>query len=700
MSRKPAVSGRSARQADCMNPNCSDGHIHPADLTPEWWSRPDLSNGNFREQKKLDQTKRFTRIPVKEAEIPDPTKPARQYMLKQQPEKIRPRKGAVFPNARFAFAIPEGDLSITVADDLLFRNDSAIQIPGKVFQRRFAGAGILAAHDPALSPDPVRELPAVFLHPEKDLFPKDFSQCIFRKQETPVLALPETVFLVNGPCRNQKMDVWMKLQPSAVGVEDARHSDVTAQETLIGTESSKSRGPRREQEGVELPLVSPCDGPQKRGNSKGDEKIRHRQKLFTLPVEPGAGLVILASRAAPVAAGMADMDQPATIGAFDDHLPRGWSPASQDISHCPLLRWKKPVAISGFQPGSIFSDQVGELHTSSPRLFEAIHERVDRFRPVLERRLGQSCVNGGRLWAGVSEKILNEAQMNPSFDEVRRETVAKGMDADPLGNPDVAESRFECLLDAATIHGSCRVLDGFRRSILAGKKQTGVPMGFPKPPKDFVSEGWQGHEPVFVPFRIADVDLHFCAIDVGNPEVETFTQTEPHAVDGEKKDAIPGPHNSLEETVGLFDSENVGQGFESWRLHDVHGFPGLPEDVLPEEFQAESIDLDGAPGVGFHQLGKVPFEIFPGQIVRTSTEMLGQPTDGLAIQLNGGRPLALELESLQVVNIQGFESSFFIGVHGIPPRWNFPRAGLKTRGTKRYPISGSEDRSRDQQRKR
>jgi hypothetical protein len=70
-------------------------------------------------------------------------------------------------------------------------------------------------------------------------------------------------------------------------------------------------------------------------------------------------------------------------------------------------------------------------------------------------------------------------------------------------------------------------------------------------------------------------------------------------------------------------SENIGQATHLRRLDDIDPGPLLVEDVLEEELQAITVDLDGAPRMALHQGGEVFLELFDTEPVWTTIEPLG-----------------------------------------------------------------------------
>ncbi len=66
--------------------------------------------------------------------------------------------------------------------------------------------------------------------------------------------------------------------------------------------------------------------------------------------------------------------------------------------------------------------------------------------------------------------------------------------------------------------------------------------------------------------------------------------------------------------------------------------------MFPEQLQAIRVDLNGIPGMGLHEVGKIPRPLFHGQFTRAAIKMLADPAQGTRVGVNGLFALALEFE--------------------------------------------------------
>ena len=66
--------------------------------------------------------------------------------------------------------------------------------------------------------------------------------------------------------------------------------------------------------------------------------------------------------------------------------------------------------------------------------------------------------------------------------------------------------------------------------------------------------------------------------------------------------------------------------------------------MFPEELEAITVNLDGAPGMRLNQLGKILFSLFQGQSIGAAIKMLGNPTHSPRVGINGLLAFALKFE--------------------------------------------------------
>jgi hypothetical protein len=83
-------------------------------------------------EQKVQQLDQTFAVGVQKAEVAGAAEALGQDMLKQQAEEGGAREGAGFGAAGFAVSIAEGDLAVVAGEDVLFLEDSAVQIAAQI----------------------------------------------------------------------------------------------------------------------------------------------------------------------------------------------------------------------------------------------------------------------------------------------------------------------------------------------------------------------------------------------------------------------------------------------------------------------------------------------------------------------------------------------------------------------------------------
>ena len=139
-------------------------------------------------------------VAVQEAVVTTAAEAPGQDVLEQEPEKVGARKCSRLDLAA-VLRVAEGHFAVFAGQDVLLRQDAAIQIPSQVDQRLLAIADPLAIDDPFLRH--VRlDAPASVLHGLEPLAAEDLRQGLFGEQELPLLGAPAVEDGIDGPGRN------------------------------------------------------------------------------------------------------------------------------------------------------------------------------------------------------------------------------------------------------------------------------------------------------------------------------------------------------------------------------------------------------------------------------------------------------------------------------------------------------------------
>ena len=100
-------------------------------------------------------------------------------------------------------------------------------------------------------------------------------------------------------------------------------------------------------------------------------------------------------------------------------------------------------------------------------------------------------------------------------------------------------------------------------------------------------------------------------------------------------------------------------------FYDLDPLPVAFKDMFPEELQAIAVNLDGTPGMGVNQIGKVLFSLFQGQLIGAAIKTFTDSTYAPRIAINGFLTFAIKFKQTQVTFIKFMKSVGFSFVHGI-----------------------------------
>ena len=648
--------------------------------------RPWLShaNGNLCLQKQLNQAKGFASIAVMKPEVPRSAETPRQNMLKNEAQELFAVHGSGLPLPGFSLSIAKRDPSAFVPNDVLFRDDPAIEISGKILESRLARTGRFTIHDPIPWLSGRRNLPTRIATEPKDFCAKNPGHGFFRKQELPIFSVPEAVLLVDRPSGDQVVNMRVEIQPSGVGVQHPGHRDFAAQIPGIRPQFLE-RGRGSAKHGIEeLPGMHSGQRPKDCRDGERHQKVGNRQELFALPVEPDPGFVVLTSRAASMTAGMRQVDDRRAVGTLHDHFPGIGGSAPANGVDGPAMVNGNVRAETSFECGQILFEQACEFHGSDPDLPEAFRKVVNGLHPILIGRLGEVRIHCRGRGAGMPQDVLDKAQVDTCLDKVRGKTVSKGMNRDVFGDFRIFESCLQRLLNPAAIHvGRCGP-NCFRGTELVRKDQRWMPMRFPEFPQCLQRQFGQRDNAILPPFPLADVNLHVGTVDVANLQCQALAKTQSHAVDRQKECLVSRFLDQAQHSNHLIDRQDIWNSARSGRLDNPKPLPFPVKRVIPEKLKANAINLDGAPGVGLHKIGKVGLQLVLGQAIGTLVEEPGHSPYGSTVGVDGGRSFALKFQGLQVALVKRLKPGLFLGNHSKSPREEISRATLNARGSRRY----------------
>ena len=179
------------------------------------------------------------------------------------------------------------------------------------------------------------------------------------------------------------------------------------------------------------------------------------------------------------------------------------------------------------------------------------------------------------------------------------------------------------------------------------KEPDGIAMSFPEGAQMFEGACWQGDITVAIAFAGADVQEHPSGINVGDPQVQSFTQTKPAGVKSDQGDPLVQGGGAGEDLADLLGGEDDGQ-FETRLSPNQFQFrrPNPTQAFLPEKF-------DRAKGLGGslagHFLDALEIDEILAQLLGTDQiwsglEILGPLANTGQVSLLGARGYGQELQ--------------------------------------------------------
>jgi len=229
----------------------------------------------------------------------------------------------------------------------------------------------------------------------------------------------------------------------------------------------------------------------------------------------------------------------------------------------------------------------------------------------------------------MAEVDLDLAQVLPLLQKMRGVGMAQRMHMGLLFDATLLQGQSKRPLQSRAAHrfvGRGRTLAAMP---FGREEPEGVAMSFPKRAQMLQGAPWQGDVTVAIALASPDVQEHPSSIDVGDLQVQPFTQTQSAGVKGDEGDPLVQGANAGEDLANLLSREDYGQ-FEP-RL-SPHQFqfrrPNPAQTFLPKE-------LDRAQGLGGGLAGNFLDALEMDEIL---TQLLGR--DPLWSTLEMLRPLA------------------------------------------------------------
>lgn len=196
----------------------------------------------------------------------------------------------------------------------------------------------------------------------------------------------------------------------------------------------------------------------------------------------------------------------------------------------------------------------------------------------------------------MAQELLNEAKVDSGFQQMSRPGMAKRMDTGKLIDPALLESFLEGNLNAALWHGFGGTGHVNAASTRSREDEEGIAVSYPVASEDLQSVLRKGDKAVFGSLAMSHMDEHAGAVDVGDPKVSAFLQTQATRVDGSQTGPVAGQTDEAQDLANLFDAQYHRELLLSGSPDEGERTPVTLQSVLEEKLDATK--SDGAGGTG------------------------------------------------------------------------------------------------------
>lgn len=252
------------------------------------------------------------------------------------------------------------------------------------------------------------------------------------------------------------------MQVLAPGMQHRDGADRGAEVVRIGGHATQRLRGSAEQDAVDARLVVERDLGDLRREGKDEVEIWHLQQFGLPHVEPFSTRQPLTLRAVPVTATVVRAACQSAVAALLRVTTERSSTTGLDCCHDAPLGPSEMMGVRLTECITVVAEDIRHLQ---PRTHEEDSGRRRHLEPQpVERTLGAADDAGrhmrvarGRLHVGVAKQHLDDADVGPILQEVRRERVAQRMNRDPLGQSGVVTGSPAGGVKPAWIHRRPRV---------------------------------------------------------------------------------------------------------------------------------------------------------------------------------------------------------------------------------------------------
>ncbi len=141
-----------------------------------------------------------------------------------------------------------------------------------------------------------------------------------------------------------------------------------------------------------------------------------------------------------------------------------------------------------------------------------------------------------------------------------------------------------------------------------------------------------------------DMYLFALTVDIAHLQRQGLSEAQAHRIGCQQKDPVAQPECGTDQLLNLGDGDNIRKRLYFGGFYYIYPLPVALKDMLPEELQAITVNLDGTPRMRLNQLGKIIFSLFQGQLIGAAIKMFTDPTHSPRVGINGFLTFTLKLD--------------------------------------------------------
>src|SRR5262245_8678302 len=260
--------------------------------------------------------------------------PLRQHVLEEAAHELVAIEAGRAPARRFAMLVADADTGVVEPDDAGLGDGDAEHVAREIVQHRLgAVAPGRAVDDPGLAPGRPgqHEIGPALLQRGPHLGAYEDGERPRRDQEIGPGGMPLAAVIGHTATGDEAMHMRVVDELLRPGVQHCHHADGAADVAPITAQLDDGLRGRLHQRGVAVALVGAQYLAQLRRHGDRDVEIGARQQLRLARRDPALGLILMASRAAPVLAGMIGVDLSAALIAAPQVPAERWRSAGEDV---------------------------------------------------------------------------------------------------------------------------------------------------------------------------------------------------------------------------------------------------------------------------------------------------------------------------------------------------------------------------------